>query len=285
MLHGAAKRRITTRMNKAKPRRKTTIDSAEQAHFAAHSTDWWDPKGSYRALHGFTPARLAFIATAVGDLTGKTVLDIGCGAGLLCEPLAKAGANVIGIDATAASIKAAKAHMDKLNIRYLVGEAGDLTEQFDVVIASEVLEHVADTDAFLGEAAARVKPGGVLVLSTLNRTLPSLLLGVVVAEHVLGLAPKGTHHWHKFRTPAEVMRQLEAHGLKIGGMSGARYNPLTAKFTLHPDAVAINYLLWAHKPAKSKAGKSKAAAQIRGRARAKAAVHAPRSRGSGPARR
>jgi 2-polyprenyl-6-hydroxyphenyl methylase / 3-demethylubiquinone-9 3-methyltransferase len=251
-----------------KPAR-TTIDAAEQAHFSAHADDWWEPKGSYRALHGYTAARLRFITAATGDLSGKSVLDIGCGAGLLCEPLARAGALVTGLDATAASLAAAKAHQGSLKIRYILGEAADLREQFDVVVASEVLEHVADAQAFLADASARLKPGGVLVLSTLNRTLPSLLLGVIAAEHILGLAPKGTHHWQKFRTPAEVIRALEAVGLEVGGMSGARYNPFTARFSLHPSATSINYLLWAQKPVKAKSAK-----QSRGRGQGKATARA-----------
>ncbi len=229
-----------------------TVDPAEQAHFAALGGDWWDPAGPFKALHAYTPVRMQFIRRALGrPLGGLRVLDIGCGGGLLSEALAKAGAIVTGCDTTAESIAAAKEHAKrhKLPIRYLTAEVAQLPprETFDLVIASEVLEHVSDDRAFLADAAARVKPGGILVITTLNRTLPALLLGVVAAEHMLGLAPKGTHQWQKFRKPSEVAAALEPLGLVVKGISGARYNPLFNEMTLAPTATSINYLLWAHK--------------------------------------
>jgi 2-polyprenyl-6-hydroxyphenyl methylase/3-demethylubiquinone-9 3-methyltransferase len=238
----------------------STLAADEAAHFAPLAADWWNREGPASALHAMNPARLAFIRTAIAEglkhkgqgrtpLKGIKVLDAGCGGGLLSEPLARLGAEVTGLDASAELIDVAKAHSGQqgLKINYLAGLIEDLaiSKKFDVVVASEVLEHVADPALFLHHAAAHLGKGGVLVATTLNRTLKSLTLGIVVAEKVLGLAPEGTHHWRKFLKPSELAGLLREIGFEVGGLSGLRYNPFTNAARLHPADLAINYLMWA----------------------------------------
>ena len=216
-----------------------TIDPREAAHFGAMAADWWDPKGSSAMLHRLNPVRLGFIREAIdrhwgGDiesvrpLAHKAALDVGCGAGLLCEPLARLGAEVTGVDAAAANAEAAALHSEGsgLEIRYMAGELATLgLGAFDLVTCLEVLEHVADKPAFLAALAKHLAPGGLMVLSTPNRTPQSRLL-LVGAGEALGAVPKGTHHWDDFATPEELRGLLAEAGLAMGEPRGITWSPL-----------------------------------------------------------
>ncbi len=232
----------------------TTINAAEAAHFGALAADWWDPKGSSAMLHKLNPVRLGFIRTAIdahfdGDgksrrpITGKTALDVGCGAGLLCEPLARMGASVTGVDAAPENIEAAMAHAAQsgLSIDYRAGEIAEQgLGQFDVVTSMEVVEHVTDPAAFIAELAAHLKPDGLMLLSTPNRTAASRLFLVEAAER-LGQVPRGTHDWHQFLTPEELVALLTAAGLEVVAMQGIAFSPLKG---LHlSENMALNYIL------------------------------------------
>lgn len=233
-----------------------TIRPEEAAHFAALAKDWWDPKGSSAMLHRLNPVRLGFIREAIdahwgGDiegvrpLAGKRALDVGCGAGLLCEPLARLGAEVTGVDAASANIEAATLHArgSGLSIHYRHGELSTLgLGQFDLVACLEVIEHVADKATFVAELAKHLAPGGLMVLSTPNRTPQSRLLLVGAAEAV-GAVPKGTHHWEDFATPEELRSLLAEAGLEMSEPRGIAWSPLAG---MHLSAdLALNYIVTA----------------------------------------
>ena len=232
----------------------TTINAAEAAHFGALAAEWWDPKGSSAMLHKLNPVRLRFIRSAIdahfgGDgkarhpLSGKTALDVGCGAGLLCEPLARLGGEVTGVDAAPENIEAAKAHaaLSGLSINYRAGEiAAQGLGQFDVVTCMEVIEHVVDPATFVAELVRHVKPEGLLLISTPNRTTASRVFLVEAAER-LGQVPRGTHDWDKFQTPDEITVLLEDTGLEVMDMKGIAFSPMSG---LHlSDNMALNYIL------------------------------------------
>lgn len=216
-----------------------TIRPDEAAHFGAQAAEWWDPKGSSAMLHRLNPVRLGFVRAAidrhwVGDtrtrhpLADKRVLDVGCGAGLLCEPLARLGAAVSGVDAATESIAVACAHAAAmgLTIDYRSGELSTLgLGQYDLVTSMEVLEHVADKGEFVAQLATRLAPGGLLILSTPNRTLASRALLVGAAEAV-GAVPRGTHDWRDFVTPDELEALLTGAGLNVTEMRGIAFSPL-----------------------------------------------------------
>ena len=238
--------------------RKTTIDPNEAAHFGALATDWWDPKGSSAMLHKLNPVRLGFVRrqidlhfgteeTAMKPLSGKAALDVGCGAGLLCEPLSRLGAAVTGVDAAAENIAAATAHAAQsgLSIDYHAGElAAQNLDQFDVVTSMEVIEHVTDKAAFIAALAATLAADGLMVLSTPNRTLRSRLLLVEAAERS-GAIPRGTHHWDDFVTPDELDGLLGAAGLAMDEPRGISWSPLNG---LHlSDDLALNYIVTARR--------------------------------------
>lgn len=233
---------------------RATIRPEEAAHFGALAADWWDPKGSSAMLHRLNPVRLGFIREAIdshwdGDsralrpLEGKRALDVGCGAGLLCEPLARLGAQVTGIDAAEENIAAAQAHAEGsgLAIDYRQGDITALgLSGFDLVCCLEVIEHVADRPAFVRALAGAMKPGGLMVLSTPNRTARSRLLLVEAAER-LGSIPRGTHHWNDFVTPGELREMLGQAGLAMGEPKGISWSPLQG---LHlSDNLALNYIV------------------------------------------
>jgi 2-polyprenyl-6-hydroxyphenyl methylase/3-demethylubiquinone-9 3-methyltransferase len=233
-----------------------TIRPAEAEHFGKLAADWWDPKGSSAMLHKLNPVRLGFIRDAVDvhfhkatedlrPLAGRRALDAGCGAGLLCEPLARLGADVTGIDAAQENIAAAKVHAagSGLIIDYHCGEIGALgLSGYDLVCSMEVIEHVADKPAFIAALAGAMKPEGLMVLSTPNRTARSRLLLVEGAER-LGMVPRGTHHWADFVTPDELRELLDGAGLKMGEPSGIAWSPGKG---LHLSTdLALNYIVTA----------------------------------------
>ncbi len=236
----------------------TTIRPEEATHFGRLAADWWDPKGSSAMLHKLNPVRLAFMREAIdlhwgGDiddhrpLAGKTALDVGCGAGLLCEPLARLGAQVTGVDAAAENVAAARAHAEgaRLAIDYRHGELAALgLGRFDLVTCLEVIEHVADKPAFLGQVAAHLTPGGLMILSTPNRTPQSRLLLVGAAE-AIGMVPRGTHHWEDFIGPEELTAMLDDLGLDITATRGIAFSP--AKGLHLSDDMVLNYILSARK--------------------------------------
>ena len=231
-----------------------TISATEASHFGALAADWWDPKGSSAMLHKLNPVRLGFIRKAVDThydgngktrypLAGKTALDVGCGAGLLCEPLSRLGAAVTGVDAAPENIEAANAHsaLSGLEIDYRSGEIGQQgLGRFDVVTSMEVIEHVTDPTAFVGELARHLRPDGLMLLSTPNRTPASRLFLVEAAER-LGQVPRGTHNWDQFLTPEELTDLLIEAGLRVVEMKGIAFSPLRG---LHlSDNMALNYIL------------------------------------------
>ena len=232
----------------------TTINAAEAAHFGALAAEWWDPKGSSAMLHKLNPVRLGFIRSAIdahfgGDgkarhpLAGETVIDVGCGAGLLCEPLARMGAAVTGVDAAPENIEAAKAHaaLSGVAIDYRAGEIAEQgLGQFDIVTSMEVIEHVTDPAAFIAELARHMKPDGLLLLSTPNRTAASRLFLVEAAER-LGQVPRGTHDWDQFLTPEELTVLLADAGLEVVEIQGIAFSPLRG-LHLSPNT-ALNYIL------------------------------------------
>ena len=241
---------------------KTTIDRDEIAKFGALAGSWWDPEGSMRPLHRLNPTRLAFIRdhtcahfdrdpASDRPLAGLEVLDVGCGGGLLCEPLARLGAEVTGIDASQDAIEIADWHAQQsdLAIAYLCTTAEDLSatgRRFDLVVNMEVVEHVADVAHFMDASCSLVKPGGAMAMATLNRTPKAFLLAVLGAEYVLRWLPRGTHQWRKFVKPAEAAGLLNLGGLDIISERGVSVNPLTHGYRL-TGFTGVNYMLAASK--------------------------------------
>ena len=234
-----------------------SVDPAEVAKFSKLSDEWWDPRGKMAPLHKINPLRLTYIrdaacrkfernAKSLNCLSGLRLLDIGCGAGLLCEPFTRLGAQVIGIDPSATNISAAKLHADKghlsIDYRCTTVEDMDARERFDIVLAMEVVEHVNDVGAFIKRCAAMLKPGGLMVVSTLNRNWKSFALAIVGAEYVLRWLPRGTHDWSKFVTPAELERYLGDVNLAVTEQAGVVYNPLADKWTVSTD-MDVNYMV------------------------------------------
>jgi 2-polyprenyl-6-hydroxyphenyl methylase/3-demethylubiquinone-9 3-methyltransferase len=241
-----------------------TVDAAEVARFSALAATWWDTRGKMAPLHKLNPVRLAYIRDAtcqhfgrdpkrVGCLAGLRILDIGCGGGILSEPLARLGASVLGADPSTTNIEVAKLHAAQsglaIDYRATTAEAlSEAGERFDVVLAMEVVEHVADVDLFVRKCADMVKPGGLMVAATLNRTIKSFALAIVGAEYVLRWLPIGTHQWDKFITPAELETTLEEAGLRVIGESGVVYVPFADRWRLSDDS-DVNYMMVADKPA------------------------------------
>ncbi|MDI4656191.1 bifunctional 2-polyprenyl-6-hydroxyphenol methylase/3-demethylubiquinol 3-O-methyltransferase UbiG [Xanthobacter autotrophicus] len=239
-----------------------TVDPAEVARFDALGAQWWDEKGKMAPLHAMNPARLAFLrdalvrhfgrdARALRPLKGLSILDIGCGGGLLSEPLARMGGHVTGIDPAPGNVAIARAHAaaSGLSIDYMPVTAEELAARgarFDVVVALEVVEHVADVSLFVRTAASLVAEGGVLVLSTLNRTAKSFALAIVGAEYVLRWLPPGTHRWEKFITPEELEATLAAAGFAAREKVGLAYEPLSGDFRLTGD-LSVNYFVVAER--------------------------------------
>jgi 2-polyprenyl-6-hydroxyphenyl methylase / 3-demethylubiquinone-9 3-methyltransferase len=241
----------------------STVDPAEIAKFSKLSQEWWDPKGKMAPLHKINPLRLGYIRDAacrkfnrnvrsLNCLSGLRVLDIGCGAGLLCEPLSRLGAQVIGVDPSASNIAAAKLHADRghlsIDYRCTTVEQMDVRERFDIVLAMEVVEHVTDVGVFLKRCAAMLKPGGMMVVSTLNRNWKSFALAIVGAEYVLRWLPRGTHQWDKFVTPDELAKHLLDNRLVVAEETGVVYSPFADKWRLSSD-LDVNYMVVAEEMA------------------------------------
>jgi len=240
-----------------------SIDAAEVARFAAMADEWWAADGKFAPLHRMNPARLAYVrdrlaahfnrdGSADAPLDGLRILDIGCGGGLLCEPLTRLGARLTGIDAGAEAIAVARRHATDsgLDIDYRNVSAEDLAtagEQFDCVLTMEVVEHVADPAAFVATAASLTRGGGAMILATLNRTPKSFLAAIVGAEYVLRWLPVGTHDFRKFLRPSELAAMVRRSGLTIADVSGLAYSPLTGTWRLGRD-LDINYMIQASKP-------------------------------------
>jgi 2-polyprenyl-6-hydroxyphenyl methylase/3-demethylubiquinone-9 3-methyltransferase len=242
---------------------RVSVDPQEVGKFARMAEGWWDPEGEMKPLHALNPVRVGVLrdrlaarfqpagADDLHPLSGIRVLDVGCGAGLLAEPLARLGAEVTGIDAAAETIKAARAHAQGqgLQIDYRATTAEALARdgvQFDAVTIMEVVEHVEDVDAFLDTCARLVRPGGLAVVSTLNRTAKSFLLAKVGAEYVLGWLPRGTHDWRRFVKPSEAARGLRRGGLRVNEVAGVVYDPING-WQLARDS-DVNYMLVAERP-------------------------------------
>lgn len=246
-----------------------SVDSGEVARFAAMAEAWWDPAGKFAPLHRFNPVRIGFIrdrlAARLGrdprslrPLEGLRLLDIGCGGGLLAEPMARLGAEVTAIDAALRNIEIARLHAEQsgldIDYRHSTAEAlAEAGERFDAILNMEVVEHVADVGAFLGACADLLAedgpvPGGIMFVATLNRTAKSYALAIVGAEYVLRWLPRGTHDWRKFVRPSELAAALRPRGLVIAELAGVSYNPLTDQWRLGRD-LDVNYLAVVSRPA------------------------------------
>ena len=241
-----------------------TVDADEVAFFAAISDSWWDPKGPFKPLHQLNPTRLAYIRNAVSahyglkdnmttPFTGLRFLDIGCGGGLISEPMSRLGADMLGVDASEKNVKTARHHANETGApaKYLHKTAEDLAaegETFDVIINMEVVEHVADVDLYLRSCFQLLKPGGIMLLSTINRTAKAFLFAIVGAEYVLRWLPKGAHDWKKFLTPDELATNLNGIGFQASRPTGFVFNPLSQKWGLSARDCDVNYAMSAVRP-------------------------------------
>jgi 2-polyprenyl-6-hydroxyphenyl methylase/3-demethylubiquinone-9 3-methyltransferase len=243
----------------------STVDPGEIAKFEAMAEEWWDPNGKFKPLHMLNPCRLGYIVDQVGAQFGRDtkapsafeglrILDIGCGGGLLCEPMARLGAEVVGADAAERNIPVAKVHAEKMGLtidyRHTTAEAlADAGETFDAVLNMEVVEHVPDPQAFLDTCARLVRPGGIHVCSTINRNPKSYMMAIIGAEHIMRWLPKGTHEWSKFITPDELFEMLSRAGLEPVDRKGFVFNPLGWSWHISPRDLSVNYVTAAVKGA------------------------------------
>jgi 2-polyprenyl-6-hydroxyphenyl methylase/3-demethylubiquinone-9 3-methyltransferase len=241
---------------------RTTIDNAEVERFSRLSAEWWNPNGKFRPLHKFNPVRLAYIRDQVATRFGRDAhaalpfeglrfLDIGCGGGLLCEPMARLGATVVGADASATNIEVAKLHAAEsgVSVDYRATTAEDLAdsgEKFDVILNMEVVEHVADVGLFISKCAEMVKPDGIMFVATINRTLKALGLAIFGAEYVLRWLPRGTHEYGRLVRPDELEKALADAGMSIADRTGVVYNVLGDRWQRSKD-MDVNYMVLAQK--------------------------------------
>ena len=245
-------------------RQDTTIDQAEVDRFSALAAEWWNPAGKFRPLHKFNPVRLTYIRDALchrfdrdpraaKPFEGLRLLDIGCGGGLLCEPLARLGAEVVGADASETNIEVARLHAAQsgVDVDYRAETAEALAaagETFDVVLNMEVVEHVADVDLFMDACAQMVRPGGLMFIATINRTFKARALAIFMAENVLRWLPRGTHDYDKLVQPHELEGPLNAAGMRVIDRTGVFYSPFSDSWNLSSD-MDVNYMLLAERPA------------------------------------
>ncbi len=252
---------VKDRLDRPWPQAKT-VDPVEIERFTALADEWWNPAGKFRRIHEFNAVRRDVILEAIAahfalgasdhaNLNGLRVMDVGCGAGLLCEPLASQGAQVTGIDATARNIEIARHHAAESGLpvtyrhclaEHIVAEG----KTFDVVLNTEVIEHVADPALLMEDCSRLLAPGGLMIVATLSRTLRSFLVAIVGAEYILGWLPKGTHDWRRFLQPREIEARIEPHGLHAETVVGVSFNPLTRRWGRSKDS-SVNYMLIASK--------------------------------------
>lgn len=241
-----------------------TVDPDEVAKFEAMAAEWWDPNGKFKPLHMLNPCRLDYIVEQIAaefdrDLTrptpfsGLRILDIGCGGGLLSEPMARLGATVVGADAAAGNIPVARVHAEQsgltIDYRHTTAEAlAEAGEQFDAILNMEVIEHVADPASYLAACNALLKPGGLMICSTLNRNAKSYLVAIVGAEHVMRWLPKGTHEWAKFLTPDELFGLIIGAGLSPVDRKGFVFNPALWRWSISDRDLSVNYVTASLKP-------------------------------------
>ncbi|MDV4144623.1 bifunctional 2-polyprenyl-6-hydroxyphenol methylase/3-demethylubiquinol 3-O-methyltransferase UbiG [Shimia sp. FJ5] len=242
----------------------TTVDPAEVAKFEAMAAEWWDPKGKFKPLHMLNPCRLDYISKQIAtefdrDLgthlpfEGLRLLDIGCGGGLLSEPMARLGATVVGADAAAGNIPVAQVHAAQsgldIDYRHTTAEAlAEIGETFDVVLNMEVVEHVADPLSYLTACQTLLKPGGLHICSTINRNPKSFAVAILGAEYVMRWLPKGTHEWHKFITPDELCNLLDKSGVSPIDRKGMVFNPVTWSWSISDKDLSVNYVTASRKP-------------------------------------
>ncbi|RBI77595.1 bifunctional 3-demethylubiquinol 3-O-methyltransferase/2-polyprenyl-6-hydroxyphenol methylase [Roseovarius sp. TE539] len=243
---------------------RSTVDAGEIAKFEAMAAEWWDPNGKFKPLHMLNPCRLNYITAQIAaefdrDLgtsrpfAGLRVLDIGCGGGLLCEPMARLGADVVGADAAERNIPVAQLHAEQsgleIDYRHTTAEAlAAQDERFDVVLNMEVVEHVPDPAEYLAACAALVRPGGLHLCSTINRNTKSFAMAIVGAEYVMRWLPKGTHEWSKFITPEELYKLLESAGLEPVDRKGYVFNPVSWSWSISARDLSVNYVTASVKP-------------------------------------
>lgn len=244
-----------------------TIDPSEVAKFEAMAAEWWDKTGKFKPLHMMNPVRLGYITRQIAahfgrDQTAKTpfkglrLLDIGCGGGLLSEPMAELGADVVGADAAAGNIPVARIHAKqsglKIDYRHTMAEALVKDgEQFDVILNMEVIEHVSDPQAMLNACYALLKPGGIMMCSTINRNPKSYMMAIIGAERIMRWLPVGTHEWDKFITPDELCEMIGIAGLQYTNRSGFVFNPVTWSWSISDRDLSVNYVTASVKPAKA----------------------------------
>jgi 2-polyprenyl-6-hydroxyphenyl methylase / 3-demethylubiquinone-9 3-methyltransferase len=234
----------------------STIDSEDVARFSAQADGWWDATGAFKPLHDITPLRIRYITEQIeahiavkhSGIKQLAVLDVGCGGGLVSEPLARLDAQVTGIDASEKNIAVAKAHAaaSQLTINYQSTTAEALATtgvQYDVVLALEIIEHVSDVSLFLHSLVTLCKPDGVIIITTLNRTLKSFALAIIGAEYIMRWLPIGTHNWKQFLRPSEIALPMEQHGCVQRDATGMTYNPLSREWKLNAQDLEVNYLM------------------------------------------
>ena len=234
----------------------STINQEEIDHFSKDSAHWWDENGPFGPLHKVNPIRMSFIKEQIcsyyehdynnpKSLMGLDILDVGCGGGLVCEPLARMGGIVTGLDADSKAIEVANKHAkaESLKINYINNDLANLEGKYDVILALEIIEHVNDIPLFIKQCIARLKPNGLLIMSTINRTPKSFALGIVAAEYILRWVPRGTHSWRKFVKPSEIVAHARSHGLAPIKLNGLKYSPINREFMLSENDIDVNYLI------------------------------------------